>query len=251
MSTLETTVASLPGVSLSLGQLLQTLHAQGRLRPLVVEALAGQLVQEQARQAGLSVTAEELQAAADAFRRAHALHTASATRAWLGRQGLTADDFAAGLEERLLAAKLNQHQTAARADESFAARRTDFERLRVAQVLVDREDLARELASQIRDEGRDLEEVAREHGLPVARHRLFRKDLNGPLAEPLASAAAGELVGPVATPEGFALAVAEERRPAELDVATRQALQDELFGDWLAGRMSQATVDLEMAGPST
>ena len=32
MSTLETPVASLPGVSLSLGQLLRTLHAQGRLR---------------------------------------------------------------------------------------------------------------------------------------------------------------------------------------------------------------------------
>jgi hypothetical protein len=43
----------------------------------------------------------------------------------------------------------------------------------------------------------------------------------------------------------------EERRPAELDAATRQALQDELFGDWLAGRMSQATFGLEMAGPST
>jgi hypothetical protein len=69
-------------VSLSLGQLLQTLHAQGRLRSLVVEALAGQLVQEQGRQAGLSVTAEELQAAADAFRRVRGLHTASAIRAW-------------------------------------------------------------------------------------------------------------------------------------------------------------------------
>src|SRR5262245_45594852 len=195
MNTLETPVASLPGVSLSLGQLLQTLHAQGRLRPINVEALAGQLVQEQARQAGLSVTAEELQAAADAFRRAHGLHTAAATRAWLGGQGLTAADFEAGLGERLLAARLKQRQTAARADESFAARRADFERLRVGQVLAGREDLARELASQIRDEGRGLEEVAREHGLPVARRLLFRKDLNGPLAEPLASAGAGELVG--------------------------------------------------------
>src|SRR5262245_38517671 len=131
MSTLDTPIASLPGVSLSLGQLLRTLHAQGRLRPLVLEALAGRLVQQQARQAGLSVTAEELQAAADAFRRTHALHTAAATRAWLDGQGLTVADFQAGLEERLLAAKLRQHQTAAQADEYFSARPTDFERLRV------------------------------------------------------------------------------------------------------------------------
>jgi hypothetical protein len=249
MSALDTPIASLPGVSLSLGQLLRTLHAQGRLRPLVVEALAGRLVQQEARQAGLSATAEELQAAADAFRRAHALHTAIATHAWLDGQGLTADDFAADLEERLLAAKLKHHQTAARTDEYFSARRADFERLRVARVLVGRDDLARELASQVRDEGRGLEEVAREHGLPVVRHLLFRKDLSGPLAGPLASAGAGELVGPVATPEGFALVVVEERRPAELDAATRQRIQDELFGAWLAGRMNQATFDLGLAGP--
>jgi hypothetical protein len=43
--------------------------------------------------------------------------------------------------------------------------------------------------------------------------------------------------------------VVEERRPAELDAATRQAIQDELFDAWLAGRMSQATFDLKMAGP--
>ena len=113
-----------------------------------------------------------------------------------------------------------------------------------------RDDLARELASQVRDEGRDLEGVAREHGLPVTRRRLFRRDLPGPLAKALATAQPGELVGPVGTPEGFALVVVEERRPAELDAATRQALQDELFDAWLAGWMNQATFDLGKAGPS-
>ena len=101
MSTLETPLASLPGVSLSLGQLLQTLHAQGRLRPLAAEALAGRLVQQEARQAGLSVTVEDLQAVVDTFRRACGLHTASATRARLDGQGLTAGNFETGLEERL------------------------------------------------------------------------------------------------------------------------------------------------------
>jgi hypothetical protein len=84
----------------------------------------------------------------------------------------------------------------------------------------------------------------------VVRHLLFRKDLSSPLAEPLASAGAGELVGPVATPKGFALVVVVERLPAELDGATRQRIQDELFDAWLAGRMSQATFDLKMGGPS-
>ena len=119
----------------------------------------------------------------------------------------------------------------------------DLTPTQLARLLGERDDLARELASQVRDEGRDLEGVAREHGLPVDRRRLFRRDLPVHLAAALAKAQPGELVGPVGAPEGLALAVIEECRPAELDSATRQRIQDELFGGWLAGRMQQATFE--------
>jgi hypothetical protein len=52
MSPLDTTIASLPGARLSLGALLTRLPRQGRLRPLVLEALREQSQQE-ARRAGL------------------------------------------------------------------------------------------------------------------------------------------------------------------------------------------------------
>jgi len=243
MTTLDTTIASLPGTRLSLGGLLNRLHSQGRLGLLVRQALAEQLVQEQARQSGLSVTVEELQAAADAFRRDQRLYTAADARARLAKQGLSVDDFEAGLEEALLAAKLKQHLAAAQVDDYFSAHRAELDVLRLVQVVVERDELARELASQVRDEGRSLEEVAREHGLPVVRGGLFRKDLGGPLVEALASAGTGDLVGPVGTPKGFALVVVEERRPAELNPATRRQIEDELFGGWLAGRMKEATFE--------
>jgi hypothetical protein len=242
-TTLDTTIASLPGTRLSLGGLLNWLQAQGRLGVLALEALAAQLVQEQARQAGLSVTAEELQAAADAFRRDLGLHTAADTHARLAQQRLSVHDFEAGLEEALLADKLKHHLTAAGVDDYFSAHRAGLDVLQLAHVLAGRDELARELVSQVRDEGRGLEEVAREHGLAVVRRRLFRKDLGGPLAEALASAGPGDLAGPVGTPEGFALVVVEERRPAELGPATRRRLEEELFCDWLAGRMQEATFE--------
>jgi parvulin-like peptidyl-prolyl isomerase len=248
MNALDTPIASLPGVRLSLGGLLNRLRLQGRLEPLVRDALAEQLLQEQARQAGLAVTVEELQVTANAFRRGHGLNTAADTHAWLGGRGLSVAEFEAGLEELLLAAKLRQHLTAGQADEYFAAHRAEFELLRLAQVSAERDEVARELASQVRDEGRRLEDVAREHGVPAAHHWLLRQDLHGPLAEALADAATAELVGPVATAEGFALAVIEERRPAELDVAARRRIQDELFESWLADQMKEATFDLEKVG---
>src|SRR5262249_26125510 len=177
MSILDATIASLPGARLSLGALLKKLHLQGQLRPLVLEALADRLVQEQARQAGLSVTAEELQAAADHFRRHHGLNTAADTHAWLLGRGLSADDLEAGLAESRLAARFKQHLTAPQVEGYFAAHREEFELLRLGQVLVGRDDLAGELASQVRDEGRDLQDLAREHGLAVTHRQLFRGEL--------------------------------------------------------------------------
>src|SRR5262245_26264828 len=147
MNPLDTVIASLAGSRLTLGGLLKRLQVHARLGPLVREALARQYLLDQARAAGLSATTEELQQAADAFRRRAGLHTAADTHSWLAQHGLSAEDFEAGLEEDLLAAKLRQQPSAAGVEAYFATRQADHERLQVGLLLVQREDLARELAS--------------------------------------------------------------------------------------------------------
>jgi parvulin-like peptidyl-prolyl isomerase len=247
MNSQDLILAALPETQLTLGGLLQWLRTQGRLGPLVREALAAQLVREQARKADLSATGQELQAAADHWRRRHGLSSAADTQAWLAAQGLSVDDFEAGLEQDILAAKLRQHLTGAAVDGHFTAHQADFDRLRLALVLVPREDLARELATQVREEGRDLADVAREQGLHLERLETVRKGLDGSLGSALGPAEAGRLVGPVGTPQGFALIVIEECHPAKLDGATRQRIQDELWGGWLAARLREAALNLSPA----
>jgi hypothetical protein len=87
------------------------------------------------------------------------------------------------------------------------------------------------------------------------RFPLFRRD-GTPTQSPCGTRA-GELapgtffpcgVGPLQTREGFALVVVEERRPAELDAATRQRLRDELFDRWLADANREAALDLAVVG---
>lgn len=246
MSTPDTILASVAGTRLSLAGLLRHLRIQGRLGPLVREALAARLVQHEAVQAGLAATGEELQAAADSFRRTHGLHSAADTRAWLVTQGLSEDDFELSLEASVLAAKLREHLTATQVDEYFSTHKSELERLKLALVVVERDDLAREFASQVRDEGRDLESVARDNGLAAAHHELFRKQLPSHLVAALDSVKTGELIGPVPTPQGFALIVLEERRPAELSPALQESIQNELFAAWLADKMKEATFDLTM-----
>src|SRR5262249_32785109 len=109
-------------------------------------------------------------------------------------------------------------------------------------------DLARELATQVRDEGRDLDAVAAEHGLPVIRRLLLRKELGEALAAALAAAKDGEVVGPVAMPEGIALVRIVERHVPVLDPAIQQAIQQELFEKWLADATREAALDLAVVG---
>ena len=136
--------------------LLQKLQRGGRLAPLIQEVLADQVIREHARAAGLAVTSDELQEAADSFRRRHGLLTAADTQAWMTGRGLSLDDFEAGLEEDLLALKVRQHVAAEQVEPYWAANQSGYERLRLALVMVGREELAREVAIQVREDGRDL-----------------------------------------------------------------------------------------------
>jgi hypothetical protein len=56
------------------------------------------------------------------------------------------------------------------------------------------------------------------------------------------------VVGPVAAPEGFALARIEGRREPVLGPATRQAIQQELFEKGLADATGEAALDLAVEG---
>jgi parvulin-like peptidyl-prolyl isomerase len=194
----------------------------------------------------VSLTPEELQIASDDFRRRNRLLAAADTNAWLAAQRLSLDNFQARLERDVLAAKVPRHLTSAAVDRHFAAQQAGFDRVRLAQVVVGRADVAQELASQIREEGRELADVAREQGLQMVCVERFRKQLTGPLG----TAKPGQLIGPVGTRSGFLLVLVEECRPAELDSVTRQRIQRELSAAWLAGQLREAKIDLAPLGLS-
>ena len=135
MSIPDSILGTLPGSQLSLSGLLKRLRMQGRLRSLVFEALTDQLIQDEARQAGLSVTREEVQFAADVYRRRQGLSTTADTHAWLAGNGMSVADFKASLEHDLLATKLRQHLAATRIEKDFTAQQAGYERLRLAQTV--------------------------------------------------------------------------------------------------------------------
>lgn len=242
----------LAGTSLSLGDFLRGLHRHGRLLSWLRDAAIEQFLLDEAKQAGLTTTTEELQRAADGFRQRQGLHSTDAMENWLKNQRLCVVDFEETLERDLVVAKFKDHVTRDLLPGHFAANRADYERVTLRHILVGREDLARELAIQIRDEGQDFEELARRHSMDLSRTAdgalgtRLRRELPTGIAAAIAAAPQGEVVGPVAMPQGFHLVLVENVQCAELDMRTTAAIREELFANWLSSRLAGAPVILPL-----
>lgn len=244
MSLSSLPAAVLGDLTLTLSDWLRCLHQRAQLLPLLREGAVEQFLLHQARQVGLSVSVEELQAAVDAFRRRHGLTSAEQTHAWLSARRLSVNDFEDTLERDLLIEKLKNHLTRDRSAGHFEAHQADYARARLRLILVGREDLARELSHQIRDEGSDFAGLARAHSLHPSREAggqvgtFFRRQMAPALAEAVFAARAGDVVGPLASAQGFQLVLVEELLPAQLNPELASLIRQELFDAWVREQLA-------------
>ena len=247
--TASISVASVGSVSLALRDFLETLRRGRQLLPLLSGALAAKLIREEARRAGLSASTEELQQMADRFRQRHGLAGGQQTRDWLAAEGLTVEDFEAGLEADLLTDKFCRHLTAPLLADHFAAHRERYARARVRQIVVWSEGLARELFTQLTEEGLDFADLAARHSVHDSARAggqvgvVTRAGLPEP-AHVIFSAREGEVVGPVAIGPAFHLFLVEALLPPKFDADTEAAIRQELFDGWLCDQMRDAQFDL-------
>jgi hypothetical protein len=86
------------------------------------------------------------------------------------------------------------------------------------------EDVAREAALCVREDGRPLAEVATDAGTTTAALRAYVEEIDPALSAALVGAREGELVGPIAHEDGFALVRVDGKtlpEPADRDVRRR------------------------------
>jgi peptidylprolyl isomerase len=236
-------------VTLTLADMLRRDLRRGRLLPHLRRAATEAFLLDQAKVLGLNVADSEAQQAADTFRRRLGLLKADQTNSWLAKQRLSVDDFETGLRESLLLAKLRRHVSAKPAAERFAANTADFDKLVLCVVLVPTQDLAAEILSRI-EEGSDLAELAREHSKHASAAKgglmsAFRCQLSPIMRDALASTSIGQVVGPVATPDGFIVLRLEKLGKAALDKTTAAFLTRAAWQAWLREKLATA----EFAAP--
>jgi hypothetical protein len=101
-----------------------------------------------------------------------------------------------------------------------AAHRLDWIQLDCRVLSFPAEDMAREAALCVREDGQDLEEIAAETRGSLREGRYFLEDLDGSLRDALLASTRGELLGPLAVDGEFALVhVTDKVMPSESDPA--------------------------------
>jgi len=90
-------------------EVVDYLRIRGDFTPALREVVGRKVAAQNAIKAGIVVTDEELQRAADVFRASRGLHKASDTESWMKSVGLTDESLESFLETSLLVSKFKDH----------------------------------------------------------------------------------------------------------------------------------------------
>lgn len=203
------------------------------------------IVNRAAAARGIEVDPQEIQAEADRQRRERRLERAADTFAWLSDQQITAEEWEAGIRDRLLTQKLTESLFGNEVESYFAQNRLDFDQVVLYQIIVPYEQLANELFYQIEESEISFFEAAHLYDIdPNRRHycgyegKLYRWSLKPEIAAVVFAATPGQIIHPVPTEQGFHLLRVEEFISAQLTPETRQEILQRLFREWLNGELN-------------
>lgn len=226
-------------------EILDFLKRTIQLREICQKILHQRIVNQAANARNLVITADEIQAEAEYLRRQQHLEKVADTLAWLNDQLITAEDWEAGIRDRLLAKKLAEALFSTEVERFFAQNRLDFEQILLYQIIVPYEQLASEIFYQIEEEEMSFYKAAHIYDIDERRRhqcgyegKLYRWSLKPDIAAVIFSARLGEIISPIKTDQGYHILMVEEFISAELTPETYQGIIDRMFDEWLASELN-------------
>lgn len=238
---------------ISLGQALKYLQTSGKLGTFVGDILRQHVIEQELQtRANLKASSAALEQAVIDFRLQRQLSNPKVFQEWLKSNGTDYDTFHKQVSYGFKLSKLKALVADSKLQEHFIERKLFLDRLVLSRIIVEIQELAEELRTQI-DEGVSFDQLAKEYSVtddrivngmmgPVSRGTLpdiVRAAVD--LAKP------GEVVGPLELEKRWGLFRVEQFLPALLDdPQLRQALQDELFERWLGEKIQKLTVKLRV-----
>ncbi|MFF5205577.1 TIGR04500 family putative peptide maturation system protein [Streptosporangium sp. NPDC000396] len=186
------------------------------------------------------VSDEDLQAAADEFRRGRGLHDRAATLGWLAEMGMSLQQFETYITGVARRRSFRRRKEAELAAARLARNPEDFDRVHAVWITGPEDALAgraAELAEVCHAGLAALSPAGGEAETTIAERWAFE------LPVPLRGASPGTVVGPVAGGGIFLAGVVLARTAASADERTLAAAGRVAFTEWLAERRRQASVE--------
>jgi parvulin-like peptidyl-prolyl isomerase len=229
-----------PSSKISDRDLIYEAKLKGKIPELMRGVIRRKTIARQVRQAGISPTVEDLQAAADRFRLVHQLESTEATKKWLDERLLSLDDFEDMITQDLLSQRLAEHLFGDRVEKLFYQNLLDYCAATIYEVILADYDLAMEIYYSLQEGDLSFTDVAHQYiAAPELRRRggyvgkVVRKQLRPELAAAIFATKQPQLLEPIVTAVGIHLIQVEEIVEPQLDEPLHQQILMELFDRWL------------------
>jgi parvulin-like peptidyl-prolyl isomerase len=226
-------------------EIIDLLKQELQLKPFCQKLWQKKVIDKAAKERGLTVTPEEIQAEGDKLRREKRLEKAADTLAWLANQMISVEDLEAGILDRLLAKKLAEHLFCKEVEKVFFQNKLQYDQVILYQIVVAQPELAQELFYQIQEREISFYEAAHFYDINANRRNLcgcegkvYRWGLKADIAVAVFSAQPGSVIRPIKTDQGYHLFLVEKFIPAELTAERYEEILQNLFNEWLSNEVN-------------
>lgn len=216
---------------------------------IIEKIIERKIVISAASEAGIEITKEELQKAADQMRVLSQLKDAQDTWVWLEKYGLSLDDFEEIVYNTLLSRKLTNHLFADRVEPYFYEHQLDYAGAIIYEIVLEDEDEAIELYYEIQEGEITFYEAAQQHIQDIElcrkggyKGKVNRADMKPEVSAAVFAVASSQLLKPIITADGIYLILVEEIIKPELNKRLRQQIMFSLYAQWLKQQAIQVQV---------
>ncbi|MDJ0796663.1 MAG: peptidylprolyl isomerase [Calothrix sp. MO_167.B12] len=249
----ELTILTVDRHSISVESAVKYLQTSGKLGQFIGDIIRQYIIEQEIKARNdIDINPVVTEQAIIDFRLQNKLTEPDKFHQWLEKNGTDYNNFHASVTFGFQLEKLKSAIAESKLQEYFIERKIFLDRVVMSRIIVDNQELAEELQTQI-EEGASFEYLAREYSLTDDRMvngmmgAISRGKMPDILRAEVDIASPGKIVGPIELNGKYGLFRIEQYLPASLeDTQLKQALQNELFEKWLAGKTQKLTVKLQM-----
>ena len=251
VQSVDSGLLEIDGEIISIERGLAYLQNSGGLPKFLLEITRQYLLEKEVRERAIAEPSlEVLEQFILELRMQQGLTTIDKFQTWLASQGLTYHDFREKMKFLIQIETCKTNITEPQLESYFLEQRKNLEKLVLSRIVVDSSQVAQDLKDKLEKGSVDFFQLAKEYSIVDdaviggALGSVSRGDLPKEIALSLENCTAGQIIGPLVIETRYCLLKVEEIIPAQLDNSLKQALEIELFNQWLKNRIQSANLQV-------